>query len=130
MYRCALAALSALAMASISAPASAQMQRNFPQNTLRGVMAFGDFPQVTLNGVATQLAPGSRVRNPDNLIVTPGSLAGARVLVHYTVDLGGHQVHDVWILRPDEAAIKPWPTTLEEARTWRFDPNTRSWVKP
>jgi hypothetical protein len=127
MYRCALAAL---LTATMAAPATAQLQRNFPPNTLRGVMAFGDFPQITLNGAATQLAPGSRVRNPDNLIVTVGSLAGARVLVNYTVDLGGQQVRDVWILRPDEAAIKPWPTTPEEARTWTFDANTRTWTKP
>ena len=127
MYRCALAALLS---ATLAAPAAAQLQRNFPPNTLRGVMAFGDFPQVTLNGAAMQLAPGSRVRNPDNLIVTAGSLAGARVVVNYTVDLGGQQVRDVWILRPDEAANKPWPATLEEARTWTFDANTRTWTRP
>ena len=125
MFRCALAALVA---ASFVAPAAAQ--RAFPQNTLRGAMVFGDYPQVTLNGHATQLSPGSRVRNQDNLIVMAGSLAGARLLVHYTLDAGGAQVRDVWILRPEEAAVKPWPTTLEEAQTWAYDPATMTWTKP
>ena len=30
----------------------------------------------------------------------------------------------------DEAAVKPWPTTLEEARTWTWDQNQRIWIKP
>ena len=127
MYRCALAAIVAL---SINAPASAQLQRGFPHNTLRGAMVFGDYPQITLNGRSAQLSPGSRVRNQDNMIVMAGTLAGARALVHYTVDASGTQVHDVWILRPEEAAIKPWPRTLEEAQTWTFDPATQTWTKP
>ena len=93
-------------------------------------MVFGDFPQVSLNGQPTQLSPGSRVRDQNNLIVLAGSLAGSRMLVHYTLDVGGNQVRDVWILRPDEAAIKPWPTTLLEAQSWRYDVTTHAWTKP
>jgi hypothetical protein len=127
MYRCALAALVAV---SITAPAAAQLQRAFPQGTLRGAMTFGDYPQVTLNGRGTQLSPGSRIRDGQNMIVMAGSLAGARMLVHYTLDIGGEQVRDVWILRPDEAAIKPWPGTPDEARLWMFDATTQTWVRP
>jgi len=39
-------------------------------------------------------------------------------------------VRDIWILTPEEAAVKPWPTTLEEARTWTWDQNQRIWIKP
>jgi hypothetical protein len=127
MYRCAIAAIVAFTAA---VPASAQLQRTFPQNTLRGAMVFGDFPQITLNGQATQLAPGSHVRNQDKMVVMASSLSGGRWLVNYTVDIGGAQVKDVWILRPDEAAVKPWPTTLEEAQTWIFDSSTQTWTKP
>ena len=127
MYRCALAAFVA---ASLVAPAAAQTQRAFPQNTLRGAVVFGDYPTVKLNGRETQLSPGSRVRDTNNRIVMAGSLTGSRLLVHYTLDLGGEQVRDVWILTPDEAAIKPWPTTLEQASTWTYDPASQSWVKP
>ena len=128
MYRCAAAAL-LLAFAFV-APASAQVQRSFPQNTLRGALVFGDWPQVTLNGRVTSLSPGSRVRNEQNMIVMAASLAGTRQLVHYTLDIGGEQVRDVWILRPDEAAIKPWPTTLEQLQVWSYDPATQTWTKP
>ena len=127
MYRCALAAIAA---AGLIAPAASQVQRTFPQNTLRGALVFGEYPQVKLNGRATQLSPGSRVRDTNNMIVMAGSLAGARMLVHYTLAAGGEELRDVWILRPDEAAIKPWPATLEQAQTWTFDAGTQTWVKP
>ncbi len=126
MYRCALGVLLALAAAL---PAAAQV-RAFPQNTLRGSMAFGNDGQVLLNGRATSLTPGSRVRDQSNRIVLPASLTGAKWLVHYTVEIGEAQVRDVWILRPEEAAIKPWPATLEQANTWLYDPTTMTWTKP
>jgi len=130
MYRCALAALIAFAAVCLHAPASAQGLRAFPKDTLRGTMVFVDHNQITLNGVQTQLAPGSRVRDVQNMIVVPGSLAGSRFLVHYTVEVGNTHVRDVWILRPEEAAIKPWPTTILEANTWVFDAARHEWIKP
>jgi hypothetical protein len=127
MYRCALAA-AALAV-SLVAPATAQT-RTFPQNTLRGTIAFADDGHISLNGRVTTLSPGSRVRNEQNMIVLPASLVGTKRLVHYTLDIGGGQVRDVWLLRADEAAVRPWPTTLEEANTWIFDATTMTWAKP
>jgi hypothetical protein len=127
MYRCALAA-AALAV-SLVAPATAQT-RTFPQNTLRGTIAFAEDGTIALNGRATTLSPGSRVRDEQNMIVLPAALVGTRRLVHYTLDLGGPQVRDVWVLRPDEAAIRPWPATLEQANTWTYDATTATWIKP
>ncbi|CAM5792600.1 putative protein OS=Rhizobacter sp. Root404 OX=1736528 GN=ASC76_01460 PE=4 SV=1 [Rhizobacter fulvus] len=126
MYRCALAVAVA---AGIVAPAAAQT-RSFPQNTLRGTIAFAEDGTIALNGRATTLSPGSRVRDEQNMIVLPAGLVGTKRLVHYTLDIGGGQVRDVWILRPDEAAIRPWPATLEQANTWTFDPTTMTWTKP
>ena len=51
-------------------------------------------------------APSLRVRDGQNMIVVPGSLAGSRFLVHYTVEVGSTHVRDVWILRPEEAAVE------------------------
>jgi hypothetical protein len=126
MYRCALAAV----VVAVSLHASAQMHRVFPPNTLRGTMVFGDYPTLSLNGRVTQLSPGSRVRGADNMAVMPPAIAGAKMLVHYTLDPGTSRVKDVWILSPDEAAINPWPQTPEEARTWTYNPTTRGWTKP
>ena len=135
MYRCAARSLSVAAIAATAAfgfvaSAAAQNSRAFPQNTLRGAIVFGDYPTISLNGKATTLTPGARVRNPQNMIVMAASLTGGKWLVNYTLDMGGEQVRDVWILTPDEAAITPWPRTLEEARTWTFDATTMTWAKP
>ncbi len=127
MYRCALGAIVAFA---VLAPAAAQNARAFPQNTLRGALVFGADRQLTLNGRATSLTPGARVRNQQNMIVLPDTLVGAKWLVNYTLDMGGEQVRDVWILTPDEAAIAPWPRTLDEAQTWSYDATTMTWTKP
>jgi hypothetical protein len=126
MYRCALAAFAA---AVLIAPAAAQVQRNFPANALRGSIVIGEPPEITLNGRAARLAPGARIRGQDNMIQMSASLAGQRLLVNYTIDTLG-LVYDVWILRPEEAAIRPWPTTPEQLATWTFDPVAQTWAKP
>jgi hypothetical protein len=126
MYRCAVAALVA---ACIVAPAAAQT-RSFPPNALRGTLVVADDGQILLNGRVGSLSPGSRLRNEQNMIVLPASVIGSKRLVHYTLDIGNGQVRDVWLLRPEEAAIRPWPVTLEQAHTWTFDPTTMSWTKP
>ena len=126
MYRCAIAAILA---ATLIAPAAAQVQRNFPQNALRGAIVIGEPPEITLNGKAARLAPGARIRAQDNMMRLSASLSGARLLVHYTVDTYG-LVKDVWILRPEEAAVRPWPVTPEQAQAWTFDPVAQTWTKP
>ena len=125
-YRCALAAFAIVA----SAAASAQTLRHFPPNTLRGALVVGAFPTVTMNGQAATMSPGSRIRDANNSTVMWPALADKKLLVHYTLDVGNTRIKDVWILTPDEAAIRPWPTTLEEARTWSYDTTTNTWTKP
>jgi len=118
-----------LATACIAVAAQAQTQRAFPQNALRGSLVIGIAPDIVLNGDRGRLAPGSRIRDANNMVVVPSALTGGPYLVHYTLDTGG-LVKDVWILRPDEAAVQPWPRTREEAATWRFDPVGQVWSKP
>ena len=127
LHRCATAALVAL---SFVGAAHAQAPRKFTQYTLRGAIVFGDYPQISLNGQLTRLAPGGRVRNLDNLVVSAATLAGLSAVVNYTLDLGGNQVRDVWILRPEEVAVTPWPTTPDQARTWTFNLVDQTWTQP
>ena len=132
MYRCLSSSIGGLvagAALMVGIPASAQMQRNFPQTALRGDLTVGIAPEITLNGKPARLSPGSRIRGADNMMVMSGALTGSRMLVHYTVDTSG-LIHDVWILRPDEAARKPWPSTREQAGTWTFDPMAQTWSRP
>lgn len=126
MYRCALAAAVA---AVVAVPASAQVQRAFPQAALRGVIVFAAPPDVLLNGQPARLAPGARIFNQQNLLELPAALAGAKVTSHYTVDTYG-LLKDVWLLRTDELARKPWPETAAQAAAWQFDPGAQAWSKP
>jgi hypothetical protein len=113
----------------LALPAGAQVQRNFPQNALRGAIVFGAAPAIALNGQPAFLAPGSRIHDLNNMTIVPSGLLGGRFLVNYTVDLYG-LVMDVWVLRPEEAAIQPWPTTPEQAQAWSFDPVAQVWTIP
>ena len=126
MLRCFIAAF---ALGCLVAPAAAQVQRQFPQQALRGQIVFVNPPEVRLNGAAVVLAPGSRIRGQNNMLEMSGALVGAKLWVHYTVDTQG-SVMDVWILRPEELAKKPWPTTPAETQTWLFDATAQAWTKP
>ncbi len=124
MFRCALIAL------ALCAPlvAAAQVQRNFPYNALRGELAVGAPPEVRVNGKPARLAPGARLRGPDNMIVLSGALGAERFVVNYTLDTLG-LVKDVWLLRKDEIG-RMWPETPEEAARWAFDPVAQTWARP
>jgi hypothetical protein len=126
MLRRALLLAAALLLAL---PAAAQVQRNFPRNALRGAIVFGVAPEITVNGQVARLAPGARIHDLNNMTVVPGGLLGGRFLVNYTIDLSG-LVKEVWVLRPEEAANQPWPTTPEQAQAWIFDPVAQVWTKP
>jgi hypothetical protein len=120
-----------LVLASLwfAAGAGAQVQRAFPATALRGALVIVDPPNATLNGAPARLAPGARIRNAQNALQLSASLVGARLLVHYTLDPLG-LILDVWILTPDEAAKRPWPTTPQEAAQWSFDPVAQTWSQP
>ena len=126
MFRCVIAVVSALLLTSV---ADAQVQRNFPADALRGSMVIGEVPEILLNAKPARLGPGVRIRDQNNRQPRPATLIGMTFTVHYTVDTQG-LVKDVWILTPDEAARKPWPATVQEARAWAFDPVAQTWSKP
>jgi hypothetical protein len=126
MLRCIIVALAAVCFA---APAAAQVQRQFPQSALRGEMAFVNPPEVKVNGTAAMLAPGSRIRGQNNMLEMSGTLVGMKLWVHYTVDTQG-SVMDVWILRPEELARKPWPASRAQAEAWQFDATAQAWTRP
>ena len=126
MLRCALL-LAALTAAHL--PAAAQPQRNFPATALRGELRVTQPPEALLNGRPARLAPGSRIRGADNMLVLSGAIVGAPLLVHYTLDTSG-LVLDVWVLTPAEAARKPWPASVEQAQRWRFNADTQTWSRP
>ena len=120
--------LALVAMLAAMAPAQAQLPRSFPANALRGELVVVQPPDVMLNGVPARLAPGARIRGQNNLLQMSGALVGAKLLVHYTPDPEGLLLN-IWVLTAEEAGRKPWPTTLEQAQRWNFDPAAQSWVR-
>jgi hypothetical protein len=132
MQRCVWSKLlilsSLLCATSVQAQAAGETGRKFPATALRGVMVFGTPPQVQLNGRSTQLAPGSRIRNRDNLQQLSGELVGAKAVVHYTTDLLGQPLQ-VWLLTDAERARQPWPTTAAQAQAWRFNADMQTWTQ-
>lgn len=126
MYRCFLALLASLLFAGAAA---AQSLRGFPPAALRGTLEVLQSPEVALNGKPARLAASARIFGADNLIKVPASIAGAKLVVNYTLDTQGF-VREVWILTPGEAAKKPWPSTAAEAQAWRFDAVAQRWTKP
>ena len=106
-----------------------QLMRQFPKQALRGLMVFGEPPEILLNNTPSRLAPGARIRNENNMLVLSGTLTGTRITVHYTVDNGG-QVKDVWLLSAGELANKPWPTSPLHTEAWSFDAGSQTWTKP
>ena len=103
--------------------------RAFPSNALRGELRVTQPPAAEINGQPVRLAPGARIFGEDGLLRLTGTVAGQKLVVHYTRDPFG-LVKDVWVLTPAERAVRPWPTTDAEAAAWTFDPNTQTWKRP
>jgi hypothetical protein len=110
-------------------PATAQNQRNFPATALRGELRVVQPPEVLLNGSAARLAPGARIRDPQNMLALSGALVGQPLVVNYTLDTLG-LVLDVWVLTPIERARQPWPTTPAQAQAWSFNADAQTWSRP
>lgn len=107
-------------------PAFAQ-QRLFPATALRGEIVVVMPPEIRLNGRPAQLAPGARIRDTQNMMQLSGTLAGQRLIVHYTRDHLGQPL-DVWVLTDQERAVRPWPVNEQQLATWFFDADAQRWT--
>ncbi|MDB5884429.1 MAG: hypothetical protein JWR74_600 [Polaromonas sp.] len=79
--------------------------RQFPAAALRGEMVVVAAPVITLDGKAERLSPGSRIRDANNMLVMSGTLANKKLVVNYLRENAGN-VHEVWVLNPEEARLK------------------------
>ena len=105
LFKIAACALLTGAGVLFSTQISAQQLRDFPPTALRGKLVVQAPPQVTLDGKPDQLSPGARIRNPQNMFVMSATLTGQTLAVNYTRESNG-MIHEVWVLTPEEAAIK------------------------
>ena len=86
--------------------AQAQEIRNFPPAAVRGRLLITAPPQVTLDGKPDVLAPGARIRNTQNMLVTTAALAGQELRVNYTREASTGMLQEVWVLTEAEAALR------------------------
>jgi hypothetical protein len=93
----------ALALA-LANPVLAQL-RTIPKEARLGEIRHLEAMLVEIDGKPRRLSPGAQIRDPDNRLVVPASLAG-KSQVRYLVD-GTGLVHRVWILSPREKAALP-----------------------
>ncbi|MES2973778.1 MAG: hypothetical protein V4757_09215 [Pseudomonadota bacterium] len=120
--------LGALAPLAATAQTNNSGVREFPKAALRGKLVVTAPPEVTLNGKADRLSPGSRIRNTQSLLVMSGAIVGQELTVNYLRDSAG-LIHEVWILNEAEAKEKrPGMTTARsfsvESDPPKIDPNT------
>ena len=88
------------------------MQSIFPMNVERGVIKFSEIPlEVKLNGTEERLAPGARIRGPQNTFLLNNQLVGQTFAINYLRDPAG-LVRDIWILTPEEARAMPDGTII------------------
>lgn len=74
-------------------PGAARVQRNFPPTALRGELAVGTPPLVSLNGDASQLATGVRICAQNNMLQRSGSRESGKLFVNYTLDMSDQIRH-------------------------------------
>lgn len=85
--------------------ASAAAVRQFPAQALRGRLLVVAPPEIRMDGKATRLSPGARIRDAQNMLTMSTTLIGREVVVNYTRESHG-LVHEVWILNDAEIAEK------------------------
>lgn len=101
------AAAQVLCAAGLFATGTARSQtRPFPESALRGRLRIVAPPQVQIDGRDAQLAPGARILNAQNMLVMSGTLIGQELAVNYLRDPATGLIGDVWLLSPEEAAVK------------------------
>ena len=72
-------------------------------DAVKAKMRFSPAGVVQVKGEALRLSPGAQIRDTSNRIVLPSHISGDYT-VRMLLDKGG-QVHRVWILTPEEAAM-------------------------
>ncbi len=98
-----LPALVASVLGLASSLAIAALPRPIPDDAVKAKMQFAPAGVVQVKGETLRLSPGAQIRDTSNRIVLPSHIRG-EYTVRMLLDNGG-QVHRVWILTPEEAAM-------------------------
>ncbi|MFZ6874112.1 hypothetical protein ACO0LF_18800 [Undibacterium sp. Di27W] len=105
--------LAALTTASFPGLAQIPAERNFPENTKRGVLNMSQYPDVFINGKSVNTAPGLRIFDDENLFVSPTQITGNYIIINYLEDNFG-EVSRIWVLTEAERR-----KTLPPVQEWK-----------
>jgi len=107
-------ALAFIVLLTCAGTVAAQL-RTIPKEATLGEIRHLQEMIVEIDGKPRALSPGAQIRDPDNRLVLPASLAEKQIM-RYLVD-GSGMVHRVWILSAREkAALPPKPAPKPEPR--------------
>ena len=95
------------ALLALCCSAAAAQFRDIPADAKRGKLSHVYDMEVQIDEARQRLAPGARIRDAENRIVMPSSVAPGSD-VKYRLDQAGY-VREVWILTPAEAAPQEKP---------------------
>ncbi len=123
-------AVGAPARVARAQPGPSSGHRRFPAHALRGTLRIEQSPWVRLNGAVDRLAPGARLRGPDNRLHTHATLSGQSLDVHWVRESTTGLLLEVWVLSEVERANTPWPATPAQAAAWHFDAGNQRWRMP
>jgi hypothetical protein len=115
-----LAALLCTATALAGAQTAPRV-RDFPKEALRGKLVVVQPPEITLDGKAERLSPGSRIRGADNMLRLSGTLIGQELTVNFVRE-GSGLISLVWILTDEELALPQAAATPPRSFSTIVDP--------
>jgi hypothetical protein len=98
--------------------------RKFPANALRGKMRVLLAPEILIDGKRERLAPGSRIRDPQQRLVMSASITNQDFIVNFVRNPLG-EVQEVWILNELEAKQKLPTHTPERNFTFASEADAR-----
>jgi len=98
--------ISLILLMALAATATAQL-RTIPKEAKVGEIRHLQDMVMEIDGKPQRLTPGAQIRDTDNRLVVPASVA-AKTQARYLLDATG-MVHRIWLLSPREKAALPPP---------------------
>ncbi len=129
----AVAAVAVIALAGLAQPLVAIAQvpdslggiRTFPVQALRGKLAILSTVEATIDGKPIRMAPGMRLRSPQNSLVMLHMVIDKEYAVNYTIEPSTGMLHTAWILNKEELALPREGSGVKRNFFFNSDPTPR-----
>ncbi len=120
-------AIAGLTAAAVLQPMTAAAQvpeslggiRTFPEQARRGTLAILSTVEAKIDGTPIRMAPGMRLRSPQNSLIMLHMVIGKEYAVNYTIEKSTGMLHTAWILNKEELALPREGSGVK--RNFRFE---------